>query len=241
MTPEQFSRKVREYINELSADRLSELEDVLEDYMNHLQEVRETVWARQAELKKQQERVYPGDVLRYTVVGYDTYFLACLLRLNGLTQISVNSIDEGTPWDDPIPCLFDIEGNPYVTIQAINEDADPVLAKVPVKVKEIAVQEIEKTKAGILLIRNLHNGKEFIGYSFDVTNSLKEHEELLENDNHWNQHLQNSYNLYGGENFSFSVVTYCDEDELLSKYKETMVSLVKAGIILYNFDAKEYT
>lgn len=70
---------------------------------------------------------------------------------------------------------------------------------------------------GIYQIRNLVNGKVYIG---STTESFKRrwfhHESCLKNGTHKNKHLQSAYNKYGKENFVFEVMETL-EDAILER------------------------
>lgn len=68
--------------------------------------------------------------------------------------------------------------------------------------------------SGIYQIRNLINGKIYIGQSVRLVDRRYNHFRLLELGQSHAHHLQNSYNKYGRENFVFEVLMYCDIDSL---------------------------
>lgn len=70
---------------------------------------------------------------------------------------------------------------------------------------------------GIYQIKNLINNKVYIGSSINVLERKYKHFWMLSNNIHDNEHLQNSYNKYGYENFIFETVESCDESELILK------------------------
>lgn len=72
-------------------------------------------------------------------------------------------------------------------------------------------------KSGIYIIRNLVNNKVYIGKSKNVKQRKNAHFSALKLNKHNNQHLQNSYNKYGKNNFQFDVLEYCEESLLPSK------------------------
>ena len=67
---------------------------------------------------------------------------------------------------------------------------------------------------GIYCIKNNKNNKVYIGQSIDVEKRKNCHFYKLNNNIHENEHLQYSFNKYGSECFSFSVIKECRKDEL---------------------------
>lgn len=67
---------------------------------------------------------------------------------------------------------------------------------------------------GIYMIMNNKNGKKYIGQSQDIEKRWKEHKERLENNKHYNTHLQNSWNKYGKNAFSFIIIERCHKNAL---------------------------
>ena len=59
------------------------------------------------------------------------------------------------------------------------------------------------------MIRNLINDKKYIGQSADIYCRWSHHKNDLINNRHHNRHLQNSWNLYGEDNFVFSIIEEC--------------------------------
>lgn len=67
---------------------------------------------------------------------------------------------------------------------------------------------------GIYQILNATNGKRYIGQSINIESRLNHHKEMLINNQHFNKHLQNSFNKYGLENFIFEVLEECSKEDL---------------------------
>jgi group I intron endonuclease len=76
-----------------------------------------------------------------------------------------------------------------------------------------------KIKSGIYCIENLVNGKKYIGLSNDCSRRKREHFNLLNKNKHENRHLQNAWNFYGEDSFSFYVIEHCSVDLLDEKEK----------------------
>lgn len=70
-------------------------------------------------------------------------------------------------------------------------------------------------KTGIYMIRNKVNNKAYIGQAVDIDRRWSEHIiELNNNQKYCNPHLQNAWNKYGPDNFEFTIICLCEEDEL---------------------------
>lgn len=64
-------------------------------------------------------------------------------------------------------------------------------------------------KCGVYKITNMVNGKFYIGSSNDILKRWVQHKTNLNAKEHNNTHLQNAWNLYGGENFQFEIIEEC--------------------------------
>jgi len=73
---------------------------------------------------------------------------------------------------------------------------------------------IRKVKSGIYRIKNLANGKVYIGQSANLDKRMKRHLAALIAGDHSNQHIQSSFVKYGKDNFEFSVIEETYEDML---------------------------
>ena len=67
---------------------------------------------------------------------------------------------------------------------------------------------------GIYQIRNLLNGKIYIGQSMDIEKRWSTHRAELKHNYHHNIHLQSAWNKYGEESFEFSIIEECNMDQL---------------------------
>jgi group I intron endonuclease len=74
---------------------------------------------------------------------------------------------------------------------------------------------------GIYLITNKLNNKVYVGSSQDINRRFYLHKFYLDKNNHTNLHLQNAWNEYGKDNFTFSILEeIIDSSLLLQKEKE---------------------
>lgn len=86
----------------------------------------------------------------------------------------------------------------------------------------------------IYSIKNTQNGKKYIGSSKEPKVRIRKHKRLLSNDEHFNPHLQNSYNKYGEESFDFKIVeeTNAETEEELYDIEQKYIDKEDPG---YNF------
>lgn len=70
-------------------------------------------------------------------------------------------------------------------------------------------------KSGIYQIRNVENGKRYIGSAKSIANRFYMHRCELKGGYHGNPHLQAAYNKYGKESFAYEIVERCDVLKLL--------------------------
>lgn len=89
---------------------------------------------------------------------------------------------------------------------------------------------------GIYALRNINNGKMYIGQSRHLEKRKKMHFWMLKNNRHFNVHLQRAWNL--GDRFDFIVLEKCKSDECnekeiywIAKFRamETGYNLCKGG------------
>ena len=69
-------------------------------------------------------------------------------------------------------------------------------------------------KTGIYLIKNEINQHMYVGQAKDINARWIHHRSDLKNGRHSNNHLQSAWNLYGGDNFTFSILEECKVEEL---------------------------
>jgi len=90
---------------------------------------------------------------------------------------------------------------------------------------------------GIYQVRNLVDGKRYIGSSIDLKARKSQHFSSLRRNCHFNSHLQRSFDKYGINNFVFEILCYAEKDqEYLFLLEENYISFYKAndGAFGYN-------
>ena len=70
---------------------------------------------------------------------------------------------------------------------------------------------------GIYKITNTVNDKVYVGQSKDIESRWFQHMYALNHNWHDNRHLQNSWNKYGADKFTFSVIEECELDKLTER------------------------
>ncbi len=70
---------------------------------------------------------------------------------------------------------------------------------------------------GLYEIRNVSNGKFYIGSSINIERRWKnDHHRTLKQGTHPNRHLQRAWNKFGEESFELSILGICDKEHLLN-------------------------
>ncbi len=67
-------------------------------------------------------------------------------------------------------------------------------------------------RAGIFVLRNTSTGEQYVGQSKDIDNQRKKQDSLMRNGRHYNNYIQQDYNM--GHRFSFSILEYCNPSQL---------------------------
>ena len=88
---------------------------------------------------------------------------------------------------------------------------------------------------GIYQIRNLVNGKIYLGSSINIDRRWYSHECNLNGNYHENNHLQRAFDKYGADNFIFEVLLICDEI-MLSIYEQLLLDNYVVWSIDYNIN-----
>lgn len=100
-----------------------------------------------------------------------------------------------------------------------------------------------RVSSGVYEILNLVNGKRYVGSSINLKSRRWRHFSNLRNGRHENEHLQRSWDRYGGDSFVFRVVLECDKDELLEKEQELIDSYEFSSlynILKFAYSARGY-
>jgi group I intron endonuclease len=79
--------------------------------------------------------------------------------------------------------------------------------------------------SGVYCIRNLINGKIYIGSSVDIKKRWSFHKKTLDKNTHHNGRLQNAWNKYGADAFEFSILEVCFSFILIFREQHYMSTL----------------
>lgn len=78
-------------------------------------------------------------------------------------------------------------------------------------------QNIKKNKSGVYRIRCVGNHRDYIGSAVKHLSRWSAHRSMLERKIHNNRHLQNAYNKYGKDSFTYTLLEECAEEDLTQK------------------------
>lgn len=73
----------------------------------------------------------------------------------------------------------------------------------------------EHLNTGIYEIRNIKNGRRYVGSAVNVSKRWREHLRQLEEGKHHSRFMQRCWNKSGGDNFIFRVILACDVEHLI--------------------------
>jgi len=97
---------------------------------------------------------------------------------------------------------------------------------------------------GIYCITNTVNGKRYIGQSWNITDRLYSHKNLLKNNKHHNKHLNNAWNKYGVDSFTFELIKEISDSPLsqifLDVYEHKYMEMYKTRNIEYGYNKREH-
>jgi group I intron endonuclease len=93
--------------------------------------------------------------------------------------------------------------------------------------------------SGIYQIVNLINNKKYIGSSSNLPRRIARHKYTLKSNQHFNKHLQNSFNKYGKENFEFQILLYCDPENLIM-YEQLICDFYKTYENDYGYNCRVF-
>ena len=82
---------------------------------------------------------------------------------------------------------------------------------------------------GIYLIKNVVNGKVYVGSSINITNRWSWHKNALKRGNHHSIYLQRAWNKHGKESFSFETIEEVKNKHHLQSIEQIYLDYFKAG------------
>lgn len=78
--------------------------------------------------------------------------------------------------------------------------------------------------SGVYKIVNVATKKCYVGQSVNIKKRVKEHFRLLRNNKHTNPRLQNSFNKYGENNFTWEVEAECEDSSDIDMIEEAFIN-----------------
>jgi group I intron endonuclease len=87
---------------------------------------------------------------------------------------------------------------------------------------------MKRIVAGIYYIRNLINNRVYIGSSVDIIQRWIDHKKALRHNKHENQYLQNAWNKYGEQNFSFNIIRKVKFGDILTCCEQIYLDLCES-------------
>lgn len=91
-------------------------------------------------------------------------------------------------------------------------------------------------KGGIYQIRNLINGKTYIGSAIYFNTRWYRHKSNLRNNRHHNKHLQRSWNKYGEQNFVFEILEEIKNKLFLLQREQYYIDLLKSYDLNFGYN-----
>lgn len=85
-------------------------------------------------------------------------------------------------------------------------------------------------KSGVYQILNIVTNEKYAGRSKDIERRLRNHKADLRAEKHHNRLLQSAWKTYGEENFVFSIIERCSQEETVQKEQQ----LIDSGEYAYN-------
>ena len=78
-------------------------------------------------------------------------------------------------------------------------------------------KNIKKNKCGIYKIHCVGNDRDYIGSAVKHLSRWNSHRSMLGKSIHTNRHLQNAYNKYGKDSFTYTLLEECAEEDLIQR------------------------
>ena len=87
---------------------------------------------------------------------------------------------------------------------------------------------VKTENSGIYLIKNIKNGKVYIGSAKRLVERLSNHIHSLKNNKHHSIHLQNAWNKYGESSFVCGVMEVINDENMLTTFEQKYMDQYKS-------------
>jgi group I intron endonuclease len=95
-------------------------------------------------------------------------------------------------------------------MNSIESDSEDIMKNIVMKLNKETSNDTLNPKSGIYKIVNKIDGKYYVGSSKSIKKRWIEHKRRLINNDHHNDHLQNTFNKHGFDKFDFMIIESVD-------------------------------
>jgi group I intron endonuclease len=92
-----------------------------------------------------------------------------------------------------------------------------------------------KKISGVYQIKNLVNGKIYVGSAVNIKERWATHKKLLRHQKHHSRYLQRAWNKYGEDSFSFEILEECPVEKLIQS-EQVWMDLFRSYVELFGYN-----
>ncbi len=94
--------------------------------------------------------------------------------------------------------------------------------------------------SGIYIVKNIINGKRYVGSAINIQKRFCEHQHDLIHNNHDNDYLQKAWNKYGKDNFEFSILEKIKNPSLLIEREQHYLDSLQTFDDRYGYNIRKH-